>query len=294
MRRRIRRVVRAILTWPALNRPLTGALRAVLPRRVRSHPTFVRYAPRVGLVRAALPGGRELRMRSDGDDDIAGALFWRGWDGHEAETARVFYELASTARVTLDIGAHVGYYALLAAHANPAGRVYAFEPLTRVRERLEHNVAANGASNVTCLALALGSPAGRAEFFHVRDGIPSSSSLSEGFMRSIVGREELTSSTVDVVEGDDFAALHAITGVDLVKLDTETTEPAVVAGMLGTLRRDRPAIICEVLDADAGAALQELLDPLGYEYLLLTGRGLVPRERISPDGEWHNYYFRAR
>jgi FkbM family methyltransferase len=292
--RRIRRIGHAILTWPALNRPLTGALRAVLPRRVRSHPTFVRYAPRVGLVRAELPGGRELRMRSDGDDDIAGALFWRGWDGHEAETARVFYEIAGTARVTLDIGAHVGYYALLAAHANPAGRVYAFEPLARVRERLERNVADNGASNVTCLALALGSPAGPAEFFHVRDGIPSSSSLSEGFMRAIVGREEITSSTVDVVEGDDFAATHALERVDLIKLDTETTEPAVLAGMLGTLRRDRPAIICEVLDPGAGAALQELLDPLGYEYFLLTGRGLVARERISPDGEWHNYYFRAR
>ncbi len=293
MSRRIRRTARAILTRPGLNRPLTGALRAVLPARVRSHPTFVRYVPRAGVVRAALPGGGELRMCSAGDDDIAGAVFWRGWDGHEPETARVFFELAGTARITLDVGAHVGYYALLAAHANPAGRVYAFEPLTRVRERLERNVALNRASNVTCLALALGSPAGRAEFFHVRDGIPSSSSLSEGFMRRIVGSDELTSSTVDVVEGDDFAATHGLERLDLVKLDTETTEPAVLAGMLGTLRRDHPAIVCEVLDGAAGTALQELLDPLGYEYFLLTGGGLARRERIRPDRDWHNYIFRA-
>lgn len=293
MSRRLRRAVRTILTWPPLNRPLTGLLRAALPSRLQHHPSVARYVPRVGLVQAPLPDGRVLRMASQGDDDIASPLFWRGWDGHETETARLFYELAGSARVTLDIGAHVGYYALLAAHANPAGRVYAFEPMPRVRERLERNVALNGAPNVTCLPCALGSPAGQAEFFHVREGIPSSSSLSRGFMQSIVARDELTSSTVDVVEGDDFAAEHAIERVDLIKLDTETTEAAVLTGLRGTLRRDRPPIICEVLDADAARDLQALLDPLGYEYYLLTDGGPLRRERIEPDGVWHNFIFRA-
>jgi FkbM family methyltransferase len=291
--RRVRRAVRAIVLWPPLNRLLTAALAAALPVRAKRHPAVARYVPRVGVVQATLPDGRVLRMGSRGDDDIASPLFWRGWDGHESETARVFYELAGTARVTLDIGAHVGYFALLAAHANPTGRVYAFEPMPRVRERLERNVALNGASNVTCVSCALGSPAGSAEFFHVRDGIPSSSSLSRGFMQSIVAREELTSSTVEVVEGDDFVASHALERVDLIKLDTETTEPAVLGGLLATLRRDRPPIICEVLDAQAGRELQDLLDPLGYEYFLLTADGPLPRASIRPDALWHNFLFRA-
>jgi FkbM family methyltransferase len=289
---RLRRTLRAIILWPPLNRLLTTALRAALPARAKRHPAVARYVPRVGVVQAALPRGRVLRMRSRGDDDIASPLFWRGWDGHESETVHVFYELAGTAGVTLDVGAHVGYYALLAAHANPAGRVFAFEPMPRVRERLEGNIALNGAANVTCMSCALGSPAGQAEFFHVRDGIPSSSSLSRGFMQSIAARDELTSSTVDVLEGDAFAAAHGIECVDLVKLDTETTEPAVVAGMLGTLRRDRPPIICEVLDAQAARELQDLLDPLGYEYFLLTADGPLPRAHIRPDAVWPNYLFR--
>jgi len=294
MKPRLKAGLRTLVRWPPLNRLLTTALRAVLPARLRRHPAIARYAPRAGTVEVDLPDGARLRMHSRGDDGIAGPLFWRGWAGHEPETARLFYELASSARITLDIGAHVGYFALLASHANPAARIYAFEPLTRVRARLEHNVALNAASNVTCVPLAVGSPAGTAEFFHVRDGIPSSSSLSGSFMRSIVSGDELTSSTVEVVEVDDFVESHELSGVDLVKVDTETTEAAVFRGMLRTLRRDRPDIFCEILDAEVAAAVEALLKPLNYEFFLLTPGGLVRYDRLRPDERWRNFIFRPR
>jgi FkbM family methyltransferase len=265
----------------------------VLPDRVRRHPTIVRYARRVGVVEAVLPNGRVLRVRSRGDDDIAGPLFWLGWAGHEPETAGLFFDLAGASRVTLDIGAHVGYFALLAALASPDGRVYAFEPLARVRERLEGNVALNSAGNVTCLGVALGSPGGTAEFFHGDDRMPSSSSLSERFMQSVVSGQALTSTTVVVVEADDFIESHALGRVDLVKIDTETTEPEVIRGMLRTLRRDQPQIICEVLDAEVGAAIEALLEPLGYDFFLLMASGPAPRSHITPDARWRNYLFRV-
>ena len=291
MKVRLRRGLRAAVTWPPFNRVLTSALRAVLPERARRHPGLARLAPRTGLVEAPLPGGRVLRMSSRGDDEVASELFWRGWDCHEPETAKVFYELARSARVTLDIGAHVGYFALLAAHANPQARVYAFEPMPRVRERLQRNVELNHAA-VSCQPFALGSPGGTAEFFHVRRGIPTSSSLAEGFMKSIVPAAELTSSTVEVLEADDFVQSHALVGVDLVKVDTEMTEAAVFRGMLRTLRRDRPHIVCEVLDSDVGAAIETLLEPLGYEYFALTSSGPHRRERIRAEPPFRNFLFR--
>lgn len=289
--RRVRAGVRAVVTSSPLNGLLTNALRAVLPERLRRHSALWRFVPRTGLVEAPLPGGGVLRMDSRGDDEIASELFWAGWAGHEPETARPFYELARAARVTLDIGAHVGYFALLAAHANPQARVFAFEPLPRVRERLQRNVELNGVS-VSCQACALGSPAGTAEFFHVRNGIPSSSSLAEGFMKSIVAPGELTSSTVEVVEADDFVRSHGLTGVDLVKIDTETTEAAVFRGMLDTLRRDRPQIVCEMLDAQVAADIEALLEPLGYEFFVLTANGPVRRDHIRPEKRWRNFLLR--
>jgi FkbM family methyltransferase len=284
----------ALYTWEPLNRLATGVLRAALPARVRRHPKLGHYVRRVGPVAAPLPNGRLLRIWSRGDDGIAGPLFWRGWAAHETETTRLFFDLAISSRVTLDIGAHVGYFALLASHANPAGSVYAFEPLAQVRERLQRNLALNDAANVTCVPLAVGSPGGTAEFFHVRDGVPSSSSLSEGFMQTIVAPDELRSSTVEVVEADEFVDAHGLVGIDLVKVDTETTEAAVFRGMLRTLRRDQPDIICEVLDAEVAHAIEALLEPLGYEFFLLTKRGPVRCSHIRPDPAWPNFLFRAR
>lgn len=293
--KRLKAVLLSILTWPPLNRVLTDALRARLPPRVQRHPTFVRYARRVGVVEAPLPDGQLLRMCSRGDDDIVGPLFWLGWAGHEPDTARIFYGAAASARITLDIGAHLGYFALLAAHANPAGQVYAFEPLIRVREGLERNVALNAAANVRCVAAAAGSPAGSAEFFHVRGrGMPSSSSLSRSFMESVASAGELTSAIVEVVEIDDFVDEHELVGIDLVKVDTETTEDAVFRGMLRTLRRDRPQIVCELLDAGVGRAIEAMLEPLGYDFFRSTARGLERCDHLLPDRVWHNFILRPR
>lgn len=291
MRRRLLASLRTIVTWPPLNRVLTGVLRAILPARARRHPAVARYAPRAGEVAVDLPDGGRLRMLSRGDDDVASEIFWRGWDGHEPETTRHFYELARTAPVTLDIGAHVGYFALLAAQANPSGRVYAFEPLERVRERLERNISLNGAANVTCVPLAVGSPPGTAQFFHVKKGIPSSSSLSQSFMQSIVSQDALMSTTVEVVEVDGFLAAHEILGVELVKIDTETTEAAVFRGMLKTLRRDRPSVVCEVLDAAVAEAVEALLAPLDYAFFMLTEGAPRRCEHIRPDARWRNFMF---
>jgi hypothetical protein len=80
---------------------------------------MIKHLHRFGIVRSRLPHGRTLRLWSRGDDWIANQVHWRGWDGYEPETLPLFFRLAATARVTLDVGAHVGFFTLLAGHANP-------------------------------------------------------------------------------------------------------------------------------------------------------------------------------
>ena len=178
-------------------------------------------------------------------------MFWRGWDGYEPEMTPLFWRLATAARVTLDVGAHVGFHAILAAIANDRGSVFAFEPLPQVFERLQRNLALNRLQNVTAVPQAAGATDGWAPFFHVPGLIPCSSSLSEAFMRGTSGLETVM---VPVVRLDTFARTHRVTAIDLIKLDTETTEPDVLAGMGELLPRSRPDIFCEVQprgDADA-------------------------------------------
>jgi FkbM family methyltransferase len=227
------------------------------------------------------------------DDWVSNQVFWRGWRGYEPETSPLFFRLAAHAAVTLDVGAYVGFFSLLAGHANPRARVYAFEPLAAAFERLGQNIARNALSNVEAVAAAVADAAGKLDFFHAptKAGIPCSSSLSYEFM---AGTENLRKTAVPVLRLDDFVREKGLERVDLLKIDTESTEPAVLAGALTTLERHRPNIICEVLRGrGAERRLEEILAPLGYRHYLLTPDGPAPRERIEGHPDWLNYLFSA-
>ncbi|HWC12710.1 MAG TPA: FkbM family methyltransferase [Acidimicrobiales bacterium] len=289
---RLKECIKKARDYPPLNRAMTSALRSGVRRAGRVPAPLVRFLPRVGTVEAPLPSGDTLRLWSRGDDDIATAVFWRGWSGHEPETSPYFYELATRASVTLDVGAHVGYFSLLAALANRSGTVHAFEPLPAARARLERNLSLNRLGNVFVHAVALADRSGSAEFFYVPDSIPSSSSLSRPFMESIVAKDRLAVAEVSVTTGDQFVAAHDIEKVDLVKIDTEATEDAVLEGMVDTLERDGPSVICEILPDAPAKAIEDLLRSLGYRFALITGSGPRPCEHVTPHPTWRNFLFR--
>jgi FkbM family methyltransferase len=191
--------------------------------------------------------------------------------------------------VTIDIGAYVGFFTLLAAHANLDGFVYAFEPLRDANERLQRNVGLNNLSNVRAIASAVGDIDGTAEFFFTETQMPCSSSLSYDFMRSAEG---LRSVDTPVTTLDAFARERALQGVDLVKIDTETTEPQVLSGMIEIIRRDQPLIICEVLRGRGSEeTLQEVIRSIGYRAYLLSPEGPQLRDPIEGHPEWLNYLF---
>jgi FkbM family methyltransferase len=256
-------------------------------------PEFiVKHLHRVGTVRRRLPNGRTLSLWSRGDDWVSNQIYWRGWDGYEPETAPLFFKLATRAAVTVDVGAYVGYYTLIAAHANPTGRVFAFEPLPTIHKRLIRNIELNQIKNVECVPVAAGETDREASFFHIDAELPTSSSLSFEFMRPT---GDLVSSSVQVTTLDRFAADRGITRIDLLKIDTESTECSVLRGMAKTLERDRPDVFCEVLQGRADqAGLAELLGPLGYRYYLLTPEGPIERDHIEGHPEWLNYLFSTR
>jgi FkbM family methyltransferase len=289
----IKRYCITALKWARASQPLnylaTSITYWILTLIGRQSELIIRRLHRVGPVRRKLPNGRTLRLWSRGDDWVSNQVFWRGWDGYEPDTAPLFFRLAARARVTLDVGAYVGYYTILAAHANPAGEVYAFEPLPGVFRRLKRHIEMNRLGNAQCVAAAVGDDDGEAEFFHTQVGIPTSSSLSFEFMRST---RELQSQKVKVITLDRFVRDRSLGCVDLVKIDTESTEPQVLRGMIDTLRRDHPTIICEALkDRGSEKLLEEILSPLGYRYYLLTPDGPEPRARIEGHPIWLNYLF---
>jgi FkbM family methyltransferase len=219
---------------------------------------------------------------------VSNEVFWHGWTGNEPETASVFWELARTATCVIDVGAHVGYYSLIAGHANPNAHVVAFEALPHVADRLGHHVALNGLGNVTIERAAVGREVGVGTMWYTTAiPVPSSSGLAGEFVRQ---NEMVTSVEVPMTTLDAYVREQHLGRVDLVKIDTETTEPDVIAGARETLERDHPVVVCEVLPGDEVAdLLNERLEGLDYRAALLTDRGAIGASRIVGDDRWRNW-----
>ncbi|HEV3355007.1 MAG TPA: FkbM family methyltransferase [Acidimicrobiales bacterium] len=298
----MRTLLKRLRTYPPVNRAATTSARAV----ARVVPALAsgaeRHLPRTGIVGDVLPNGRRLVLEGAGDEPWSNALYWRGWDRfYEPETVGVFFELASTARVTLDVGANVGIFSLLAGHANPAGRVVAFEPDPRAFRRLVRHVELNDVANVSCQMIAVSDTDGDVTLYsgaatRAEDAVALSAQTSR--MRAHVEAEGWRVERVDEMRAtgvtlDAFVAAHRLDSVDLVKIDVEGAEAQVLAGMSDTLRRHRPTLVCEVLTADAGKGLEEVLEPYGYRWSQLTWAGPVPRDHVRPVGVgvWPNYLF---
>src|SRR5687767_2594144 len=122
--------VRAALRW--------FSLRGVLPEFIHHRLPVVRP------FRLNTPSGKSFMYEPTSDDVVSRRAFWLGTFGFESETTKVFWDLAVRSSVFLDIGSNTGYFSLLATAANPDLRVFAFEPVPRIYERLERHMKING------------------------------------------------------------------------------------------------------------------------------------------------------
>jgi len=286
----LRAIGKAMRAWMPFNYVATSIARGITSS-VGWQPEFLpRHLHKVGRVTCTLPNGRSFALWSRGDDWVSNRLFWYGWKGYEPETVGIFTALAAESNVTFDVGAYVGFYALVAALSNRESVVHAFEPMPAIFARLQNNVGLNGLTNVFVHECAVGEASGTADFyFHVQTELPTSSSLSPTFTAETAG---LNARPVRVITLDDFVRDRSISRVDLMKIDTETTEPAVLRGARSMLERDRPHIICEVLhDRADAAAMHALLTSIGYSFYLLTPEGPIRDAAIKGHPQFLNYLF---
>jgi len=289
-RARIRAILNAFRYSQPFNRVATTSARALAQATGFGAEVLARHLHRVGEVRCTLPNGRCLRVSGHADDWVSNRLFWFGFEGYESETTALFFRAAVEARTVLDVGAYVGYFSLLAGHANPRARVLAFEPFPPSYARLRSNVAFNGLSTIEAFNLAVGAAPGRADLFVPVDqslGLPCSISLSQDFMSQ--SGVPLDRVSVEVVALDTFLEARDARDVDLVKIDTEGTEQDVLRGLSRTVARDRPAVFLEVLPSTATAPLESFAREAAYEAYHLTPKGPIRRERIEGHREWLNY-----
>jgi FkbM family methyltransferase len=186
----------------------------------------------------------------------------------------------------LDIGGHIGYLTLhFASLVGESGHVYAFEPAPDNLRYIHQNTRSK--HNVTVLPAAVGSEQGTATLF-VEDLTGQNNTLSERpteFERNseVAGvRASTRLIEVDVVTIDGVCGELGITP-DLIKIDVESHELAVLEGAIGTLESAHPIVLAEV--AAQEEAVISLMSAHGYR---LFSDSLEPLTDIRPGG---NYFF---
>jgi FkbM family methyltransferase len=243
---------------------------------------------RAALNRAAVGTVEEVRVASGG---LAGARLtldlkaekslWLGT--YEPELQRAIRTFAGPGMTAFDIGANLGYTAMLMARAvGPNGRVFAFEPEPRNLTRLARHVARNPEGRrVTVVAAAVGARSGQGRLQIHR-------STSMGKLVGAPGRPESYTSVVSVplLTLDRFVARGG-PPPQIVKIDVEGAEAMVLAGMRRILESDRPLLLIEMHGPAAAQASWRWLRRHGY--CLLRMEGGYPEATDAGELPWKAY-----
>jgi FkbM family methyltransferase len=265
-------------------RRLSATAPVVVPLRALTHHDRVPWRVRTGLhrrigKRVPLSGtfshdvyGTELRLYHG---PISDYYFWLG--RYERETTDLFARLARDADLVIDVGARDGIFACIAAVASPSARVLAFDPepdaIAMMQSNFEFNRATFG-DRVSGYAVAVSDQNGDG-YLYLAGG---NSSLNAEF------RPASRSLRVALRRGDDLVAEHGDgRRLDLVKIDTESTEPQVLEGLRRSIETFRPAILVEVLKGRTEARIQSFVDRVGYRTYAIGGDGVVAVTEIAGD-----------
>lgn len=181
--------------------------------------------------------------------------------------------------VFYDIGANIGYYALVAARkVGETGKVYAFEPMPNTAETVRKNARSNGFNNVEVLEKAAGDKAGMltltladmSEMHSLKWGPEGSAAIAT------TGETQ-----VEIVVMDEFVRKPGVRPPDVIMIDVEGAEVDVINGLRETLRQHRPAVLCEVhWIRDEFYALRDgMFKEIGYTITTLDGKP-IPEEPV--------------
>jgi FkbM family methyltransferase len=230
--------------------------------------------------------GRSFRMVNHGQQ-LENLVFWHGLFGDwEPVSMRAWAKACEGRAVVLDIGANTGLFGLVARTVAPRAQVHCFEPMARVRERLNLNNAING-GGLQVHGIALSDQEGTA-MLHLDAG-------DHGYLASLERTPHFSGERVEVPVRrlDRVLAEAGIDQVDVIKIDVEHHEPAVLRGM-GRYLRQLPTLLIEVLDETAAAGIEEAIAGLGYLRFQVDEQAAIePRARIvaMPPTGGHGYNY---
>lgn len=252
-----------------------AVLARILPRLDPAH--------RSGMARRLMQDRFDPRVRTLAGFFDRALLAWKNkvydvdLNGEEALLQR----LAPFApRVLVDAGANVGEWTLAACRHLPQAEVHAFEIVPATADTLAAAVAPLG-PRVVANRCGLSDHAGEVDVWHSAEESTASSTLQDAFGIDLVGKGISAFETLRgcVTTGDAYLAARGIERVDLLKIDVEGAEPAVLEGFAGSFERGAVTLV----QFEYGAINLTTRFLLADFYRFFEERGFV-LGKLWPDG----------
>ncbi|MEV4178403.1 FkbM family methyltransferase [Nonomuraea sp. NPDC049709] len=250
----------------------------ISPRLAGENPGLGKIPPRwAATVRVRRNG---LRLELDLRDNLQAILYYTG--RYEPDVLRFLRRELRAGDVVVDVGAHIGVHALAAARIlrRSDGRVIAFEPASDSAAKLRATAHRNRL-RVEVVRSALGARHGTAGLYG-----DARYDAADAGVRSQYGDAALVEQ-VPVRTFDAWAEETGLSRLDVVKIDVEGAEAAVLTGMSRSLRTLRPrAVLVEVKQRErtdtSAEELRELLRAHGYAKAARLGHNELYRPGEPP------------
>ena len=252
---------------------------------------FDRVTPRSGLRHTRVTGSYQMRL------DLANTIHRQIYMGCFANAmTRWAKALLRPGGSFLDVGAHAGYFSLIAAdRVGRDGRVIAVEPNPTVFATLRAHLAANAIAHIEACHWGLAERAGPVSLH-----VPGAESCCD-YNATLLRRPQWTSVEIPARRLDDCLDDWSVERFDLMKIDVEGAEPRVLAGGAVHLARGtvRHAMIeingPRLVEAGSSpAALIDQLAALGFQPARLSHGRAMPVARtdvnLDPAREWDGLF----
>ena len=198
-------------------------------------------------------------------------IFLTGGKSHPSEIllARFIINHVDEGAHFLDIGAHYGYFSLLASEiVGTSGRVYSFEPATAAFSILTSNCTSAKFKNIIVYKEAVSDEPGMLTFYEFPNLYSEYNTMNVGqfgnekwFKEYEPTPNTVAARTIDLITSDSFCPA-------MIKIDVEGAEDKAIAGGDRFLANNNPYVVMEYLsDARGNEAHKKaasILQGMGY------------------------------
>lgn len=219
-----------------------------------------------------ITGSKDFCMLTNNDDLVVKNFLTKPIDAYEPMSMQLWIGLCKYSPIIIDVGSYTGIYSLCAAATYSDHRVFAYEALDVVYERLEMNQEINNLQNLYVYNNAVCDTECDVELkvFNKHAKLTTGSSINNRKPRPLIKN----------VKGIclDTSMKYMADKIGVIKIDAESAENFVLEGAKNIIATHKPDILIEILPDSDLDFINNFLDKFGYNYYYIDDSKMIMTE----------------